>query len=157
MYREIIAIYSDDLIKLTNIVQEENAKRLLSNLMLRLQSNECAESNVLPPWKIFINTMFQLAEKFYTVLGTQKILNLCAVLRIWSLSRVACIQSTLPGSVPFLSFSINFPPTPWLAMWNSSFSWADQIASTFFISACKPCVFLSHHYLGSLVTSGGLV
>ena len=82
MYREIIAIYSDDLIKLTNIVQEENAKRLLSNLMLRLQSNEFAESNVLPPWKIFINTMFQLAEKFYTVLGTQKILNLCAVLRI---------------------------------------------------------------------------
>jgi hypothetical protein len=82
MYREIIAIYYDDLMKLTNNVQEKNARRLLFNLMLRLQSNEFSESNKLPSWKIFVNTMFQLAEKFCTVLGTQKILNLCTVLQI---------------------------------------------------------------------------
>jgi len=82
MYREIIAIYSDDLMKLTNNVQEENVTRLLSNLMLRSQSSEFAESNKLPPWKMFVNAMFHLAEKFCTVFGTQKIFNLCAVLQI---------------------------------------------------------------------------
>jgi hypothetical protein len=40
MCKEIIAIYSEDLIKLTNNVQEENAERLMSKLMLRLQSTE---------------------------------------------------------------------------------------------------------------------
>jgi hypothetical protein len=40
MYREIIVIYSDDLIKLINNVQEENDERLLSNLVLSLQSTE---------------------------------------------------------------------------------------------------------------------
>lgn len=40
MYREIIAICTEDLKKRTNNVQEENAERLLPNMMLRLQSNE---------------------------------------------------------------------------------------------------------------------
>jgi len=135
--------------------KKENAMPLLSDLMLRLQSNEFAGSNKLPPWKIFVNAMFQLAEKFCTVLGTQKILNLYAVLQIRSLSRVACIQSIPPGAIPFLSFSINFPPTSWFTTWNSPLSWADYVVCTFFISACKPRIFLSHHYFGSLVTSGG--
>ena len=85
MYREIIAIYSDDLIKLTNNIQEENAERL-SNLMLRLQSTElyfnfCRIEQTIST-EICINTVFQLAEKFCAALGTQKILNLCAVLQI---------------------------------------------------------------------------
>ena len=40
MGREIIAIYFDVPLKLANKVQEENAERLLSNLMLPLQSTE---------------------------------------------------------------------------------------------------------------------
>jgi len=81
MYREIIAIYSEDLIKLTNNVQDEKPERLLPNLMLRLQSTEMY-FNVLRIQQIFIHKMFQLAEKYCTFLGTQKILNLCTVLQI---------------------------------------------------------------------------
>lgn len=119
MYSEIIAVYSDSLKKLTNNVQEETPERLLPKLLLRIQSAElylnfCWIQQTISR-RIFINMMLQLAEKFCSFLGTEKILNLCAVLRIWSLSRVACIQFALPGAIPLLSLSINLPTTPWFS------------------------------------------